>query len=163
MPITRDQLKILCSRLSNKPYLLPVNYLLIIGSSDGTVQIVDTRVGTYNQSQLLIKAHETDVNVCDWNKIATHLIATGSDDGTVKIWDLRRQKQGKRNEELLAFNWHSEPITSIRFQPNEESVIAVACEDNSVSIWDMAMENEQEDPEFPNELMFIHQGQEEIK
>ena len=49
------------------------------------------------------------------------------------------------------------------FQPNEESVVAVASEDNSVSIWDMAMENEQEDPEFPNELMFVHQGQEEIK
>ena len=27
----------------------------------------------------------------------------------------------------------------------------------------MSVENEEEDPEIPNELMFIHQGQEEIK
>lgn len=49
------------------------------------------------------------------------------------------------------------------FQPNEESNIAVASEDNSVSIWDMSVENEEEETEIPNELMFIHQGQEEIK
>ena len=42
-------------------------------------------------------------------------------------------------------------------------MIAVASEDNSVSIWDMSVENEEEDPDIPNELMFIHQGQEEIK
>lgn len=66
-------------------------------------------------------------------------------------------------DELLCFNWHTEPITSIRFQPNEESVIAVASEDNRLTIWDMAVENEEEDPEIPNELMFLHQGQTEIK
>jgi ribosome assembly protein RRB1 len=63
----------------------------------------------------------------------------------------------------LCFNWHTEPITSIAFQPNEESVIAVASEDNRLSIWDMSVENEEEDPEIPNELMFLHQGQDEIK
>lgn len=42
---------------------------------------------------------------------------------------------------MLSFNWHSEPITSVKFQPKEESVIAVASEDNRVSLWDMSMEN----------------------
>ena len=78
-------------------------------SSDGTIQIVDTRVGG-NQSQMLIAAHEKDVNVCDWNKIASHLIVSGSDDCSVKVWDLRSQmkKKGKKSqEELLCFNWHN--------------------------------------------------------
>ena len=97
----RDLLKILCFLLSNPQSLLHVNVYFILGSSDGTVQIVDIRVGNPNQSQLLIRAHEQDVNVCDWNKIAQNLIVTGSDDCSVKVWDLRRQQKNnsKRTQE----------------------------------------------------------------
>jgi ribosome assembly protein RRB1 len=79
-----------------------------LGSSDGTVQIVDMRVGDYKKSQLLIKAHKKDVNVLDWNMSASHLLATGSDDCTVKIWDLRMLKQFQKNifDELICFSWH---------------------------------------------------------
>jgi ribosome assembly protein RRB1 len=122
------------------------------------LQVVDMRTGNYKKAQLKVRAHERDVNVCDWNRVATHLIVTGSDDCTVKVWDLRMVTE-KAHDELLCFNWHTEPITSIRFQPNDESVIAVASEDNRLSIWDMAVENEEEDPDVPNELMFLHQGQ----
>jgi len=50
------------------------------------------RVKSYNKSQLLINAHDNDVNVCDWNKIATNLIVTASDDCSVKVWDLKYTK-----------------------------------------------------------------------
>jgi ribosome assembly protein RRB1 len=66
-----------------------------LGSSDKTLQIVDTRVGDYKKSQLKINAHSSDVNVCDWNKLASHLIVTGSDDCQVKVWDLRMFKNGQ--------------------------------------------------------------------
>lgn len=72
------------------------------------------------KSQLLIKAHQKDVNVCDWSRSASNLIVTGSDDCSVKVWDLRKLQNNKKNqtEELLSFNWHTQPITSIKFQPN---------------------------------------------
>ncbi len=50
------------------------------------------RVGDYKKSQMLIKAHSKDVNVCDWSASSPNLIVTGSDDCLVKVWDLRRQK-----------------------------------------------------------------------
>ena len=100
------------------------------------------RVGETKKAQLKIKAHDKDVNVADWNGIAKHFIVTGGDDALVKVWDLRMCKNNN-SEELLCFNWHTEPITSIAFQPNEESVIAVASEDNRLSIWDMSVENEE--------------------
>ena len=47
------------------------------------------RVGNPKKAQISIKAHGRDVNVCDWNKMAAHLLVTGSDDSSVKVWDLR--------------------------------------------------------------------------
>lgn len=69
-------------------------FCIDIGSSDGTLQIVDMRVNNHKKAQMKIKAHTRDVNVCDWNKVATHLIVTGSDDACVKVWDLRLINEG---------------------------------------------------------------------
>lgn len=91
----------------NQLYLLHVNLSLTLGSSDGTLQIIDLRVGDYKKSQLLIKAHDKDVNVCDWSRSTPNLIVTGSDDCSVKVWDLRKQKEKGRSEELINFNWHT--------------------------------------------------------
>ena len=52
------------------------------------------RVGNHKKAQMKIKAHKKDVNVCDWNRVATHLIVTGSDDASVKVWDLRLMTEG---------------------------------------------------------------------
>lgn len=73
--------------------MLHVILSLIIGSSDRTLQIVDMRVNDTKKSQLKIYAHNSDVNVCDWNPIAKHLIVTGGDDAMVKVWDLRMCKK----------------------------------------------------------------------
>ena len=67
-------------------------FCFILGSSDGTLQVVDMRVNDTKKSQLKIKAHVKDVNVADWNSIAKHLIVTGGDDALVKVWDLRMCK-----------------------------------------------------------------------
>ena len=43
---------------------------------------------------MVIPAHPLEVLSCDWNKYhAGSLIATGSVDKTVKVWDLRRPAQ----------------------------------------------------------------------
>jgi ribosome assembly protein RRB1 len=59
-------------------------------SVDGTLQIWDTR--HHEQSAISIKAHEADVNVISWNRLASCMIASGCDDGTFCIWDLRSLK-----------------------------------------------------------------------
>ena len=43
---------------------------------------------------MVIPAHSLEILTCDWNKYhAGSLIATGSVDKTVKVWDLRRPGQ----------------------------------------------------------------------
>lgn len=35
------------------------------------------------------QAHDADVNVLSWNRVVGYMMASGSDDGSLKIWDLR--------------------------------------------------------------------------
>lgn len=70
-------------------------------SADGTVAVWDTR--KKNGSMLSLRAHEADVNVISWNRNVTYLLASGSDDGSFKIWDLRAFRSG---EPVAQFRWH---------------------------------------------------------
>ena len=47
------------------------------------------REGNTKKANLLVKAHECDVNVISWNHKNPFLIASGADDGCFKVWDLR--------------------------------------------------------------------------
>lgn len=70
-------------------------------SADKTVAIWDLR--KKNGAMLSLKAHEEDVNVISWNRNVTYLLASGSDDGSFKIWDLRAFGKG---EPVAQFRWH---------------------------------------------------------
>ncbi|CAD8210558.1 unnamed protein product [Paramecium octaurelia] len=129
-------------------------------STDGSLCIVDTREGKHKQAQILVKAHNCDVNVISWNQVSATLVATGADDGCFKIWDLKYPK----NDAISEIQFHNKAITSIQFQPNSDSSIAVSSEDHKLSIWDFAVENENNNvDDIPDQLMFVHQGQKDLK
>ena len=129
-------------------------------SADGTLRLTDLREKSYQKCHTTIKAHEMDVNVLSWNAKVPTLIVTGSDDGSFKVWDKRFLETS-----ISDVAWHTEPITSIRFQPNEDSTVAVSSADNRLSIWDFSVEptQDEEDKEYPDQIMFLHQGQDDIK
>lgn len=73
---------------------------------------------------------------------------------------------------MAAYTWHKAPITSIEWHPTEDSVFAAAGADNQVSLWDLAVEqddetgtmmNEPAEGGVPAQLLFIHQGQNDVK
>lgn len=80
-------------------------------SADKTVAVWDLR--KKNGSMLSLKAHEEDVNVISWNRNVTYLLASGSDDGSFKIWDLRAFGSG---EPVAQFRWHK-----VRARPCQSS------------------------------------------
>ena len=134
-------------------------------SSDGQIRIFDLRTPFSNVSEIVINAHETDVNVISWNKKSPVLLASGADDGSFKIWDLRYVGSSA----ITHIQWHKDAITSIEWQPHDEWTLAVASADNRLSIWDFSVEKDDEEREDPNlehvpdQLLFLHQGQDDLK
>jgi ribosome assembly protein RRB1 len=139
-------------------------------SADQTVKIWDTRAP--KRPCLSLHAHQSDVNVISWNRIVSYLLASGSDEGVFSVWDLRslqQQSQSKQPTPAASFKWHNGPISSLEWHPTDESVLAVSGRDDQMSIWDFSVEQDREEaddpdaPDVPPQLMFIHQGQSDIK
>ncbi|KAK9075954.1 hypothetical protein SSX86_004284 [Deinandra increscens subsp. villosa] len=149
-------------------------FVFASSSVDKTIAIWDTRTGKSPATS--IKAHETDVNVISWNRLASCMLASGSDDGAFSIRDLRMLKEG--DSVVAHFQYHKHPITSIEWSPHEASTLAVSSSDNQLTIWDLSLErDEEEEAEFkaktqeevhaptdlPPQLLFVHQGQKDLK
>jgi ribosome assembly protein RRB1 len=133
-------------------------------SVDKTVRIWDTRGRT--GPMISVNAHKEDVNVISWSKSVGYLLASGCDDGSYKVWDLRTIR---KESPIASFTYHTKQITSIEWAPHDESVLAVSSADDQVTVWDLSVEaDEGEAPsgalaEFPSQLLFIHQGQKNVK
>lgn len=141
---------------------------------DKTIAIWDTRLGKSPATSF--KAHDADVNVISWNRLASCMLASGSDDGSFSIRDLRLLKDG--DPVVAHFTYHKHPITSIEWSPHEASTLSVSSADNQLTIWDLSLEkDEEEEAEFraqiedkvnapndlPPQLLFVHQGQKDLK
>eukprot|EP00924_Labyrinthula_sp_SR-Ha-C_P003365 maker-scaffold_15-snap-gene-7.39-mRNA-1 protein AED:0.24 eAED:0.24 QI:97/1/1/1/1/1/2/131/463 len=129
-------------------------------STDGLVRIFDTR-SPKPGSMLDFIVSKTDVNCVEWNHRVHYLLATGDDNGELKIWDLRKLGVGKKaSAEIGFFDWHKKAITGISWDPFEESVLALSSEDETVTLWDLALEKDdaEEEVELPPQLLFIHGG-----
>ena len=114
-------------------------------------------------------AHESDINVISWNKTEKTFIVSGGDDGVIKVWDLRQFKS-KAPKPIASFKHHISHITSVEWHPTDGTVFAASGDDNQLTIWDLSVEKDDNDSEeqtevnqLPPQLLFIHQGQKEIK
>ena len=126
-------------------------------SCDGTIAIWDVRDLTHPVSRFLATKDKCDCNVIDWNRIQNNLICSGADDCQIAIWDLRAISDN--TEPVATMDYHQEAITSIEWNPNDESEFAVSSEDGRLTIWDLsveALDPEEKEEGIPDQMMFEH-------
>lgn len=135
---------------------------------DKTIKIWDTRQSNQTAAKSWV-AGSSDINVLSWGKKVVYLMVSGCDDGSFAIWDLRSLKSGNNCSTIAHFKWHTKPITSVAWDPNDESVLAVASEDDQLTMWDLSTERDESEAQakelsdIPPQLLFIHQNQTDIK
>ncbi|KAG7474665.1 glutamate-rich WD repeat-containing protein 1 [Solea senegalensis] len=133
-------------------------------SVDKSIRVWDIR-SPPNSMISAEEAHSSDINVISWNRTEPFLLS-GGDDGLLKVWDLRQFKTGRP---VANFKQHSAPITSVEWNPIDSSVFAASGADDVVSQWDLSVEScdagarVAEMKDLPPQLLFLHQGQSEVK
>ncbi|ORY91522.1 WD40-repeat-containing domain protein [Leucosporidium creatinivorum] len=146
-------------------------------SADKSVRVWDIRVKDRKSVIGVAGAHDSDVNVISWNLKTNYLLASGGDEGGIKVWDLRNFKGTKAPAPtpVASFNWHTAPITSIEWHPTEDSCFAASGADDQVTLWDLSVEEDDDEKpsqqpgeaerlkDVPSQLLFVHQGQKDIK
>jgi len=138
--------------------------VLVSVGSDQMAHVWDSRQRNATPA-MSIHAHSDDINVADWSGAAASMLATGCEDGSFKVWDLRNTP-ADGSSPVAYFQHHQGPLTGLQWADFESSVIATCASDNQVAFWDLAVEREEEEessetnaeppPDLPPQLMFVH-------
>jgi histone-binding protein RBBP4 len=109
------------------------------------------------------RAHgEREIYCCDWSELRPTLVATGAEDGGVRVWD-KRNLGGA----LHSLTHHTRRVTSLEWSPHTIGVFGSGSADNLVCIWDLNGRSLEGDGQgwkrnqkvaAPHQLLFQHSG-----
>lgn len=101
-----------------------------------------------------VDAHTAEVNCLSFNPYSEFILATGSADKTVALWDLRNLKL-----KLHSFESHKDEIFQVQWSPHNETILASSGTDRRLHVWDLSKIGEEQSSEDaedgPPELLVI--------
>ncbi|KAF1982864.1 WD40 repeat-like protein [Aulographum hederae CBS 113979] len=104
---------------------------IVAGTGDSSVYVFDIERG---HSILQIPGHENDVNaVCYGDPNSPHILYSGSDDTTLKVWDRRSLSGGRAAGVFLG---HTEGLTYVDSKGDGRYVLSNA-KDQTAKLWDL--------------------------
>ncbi|PUU77426.1 WD40-repeat-containing domain protein [Tuber borchii] len=104
---------------------------IVAGANDGCLYVYDIETRT---PVLRLGGHREDVNaVCYGDRASPHIIYSGSDDTTVKVWDRRSMADGR---EVGVFVGHTEGLTYVDSKGDGRYVLSNS-KDQTMKLWDI--------------------------
>ncbi|KAL3420209.1 WD domain-containing protein [Phlyctema vagabunda] len=106
---------------------------LVAGATGGSIVVYDIESRTPTAT---ISGHDDDVNaVCFADSSSPHILYSGSDDKTLKVWDTRSMGDSR---EAGAFVGHIEGLTYIDSKGDGRYILSNG-KDQSMKLWDLRM------------------------
>jgi len=104
---------------------------IVAGTSDHNVLVYDLET---RKTTLKLRKHTDDVNaVCFGDKSSPHILFSGSDDQTLRVWDRRSMADGR---EAGVFVGHTEGITYVDSKGDGRYVLSNG-KDQMMKLWDL--------------------------
>uniref|UniRef100_A0A8C9ABS5 RB binding protein 4, chromatin remodeling factor n=1 Tax=Prolemur simus TaxID=1328070 RepID=A0A8C9ABS5_PROSS len=101
-------------------------------ADDQKLMIWDTRSNNTSKPSHSVDAHTAEVNCLSFNPYSEFILATGSADKTVALWDLRNLKL-----KLHSFESHKDEIFQVQWSPHNETILASSGTDRRLNVWDL--------------------------
>ncbi|KAF4034532.1 C4HC2 type zinc-ribbon [Phytophthora infestans] len=115
------------------------DYLLATAATNGAVVIWNLeRDGYKHVQERVFNGHRRAVNRICWHTSDWNVLISGSQDGTVKLWDKRGGKV------VSTYQPKSESVRDVRASPFHSNKFAAAFENGIVQVWDMRKNSQAE-------------------
>lgn len=111
----------------------PSRHALYMGSDDGTMTRIDRRTTSteYNCSRVSGKFHRDKITCISVNPVRPDLLATASNDRTVRLWDARKFMP---TQSIGSFE-HGGVVSAAIFSPNSGAKLLSTSLDNRIHVW----------------------------
>eukprot|EP00762_Andalucia_godoyi_P005359 ANDGO_06725.mRNA.1 Katanin p80 WD40 repeat-containing subunit B1 homolog len=119
---------------------------VLAGTEGGLLKLWDLA----SQKGTSFSGHRSAVEACEVHPFVSQVLASGSRDTQVKVWDGRRKSASNSSSSssssnassssascLCTLRGHTSPVTAVRFTPDGRWIVSGA-EDGAVRVWDLA-------------------------
>jgi histone-binding protein RBBP4 len=115
---------------------------LLSGSEDTNLCLWDINAGAASSTEKsgrqvqaisTFKGHTSVVEDVDWHAKDSNMIASVSDDQSLRIWDIRESQKAAH----VVAKAHEADVNCVAFNPINEFILATGSADKTVAIWDI--------------------------
>lgn len=89
------------------------------------------------KSKGILTGHKRAVNSIDFNHVAPHLLASGSQDGKILVWDMR----ASNSKPMSSLNCNADSVRCCSFNHKKDNILAAVCDSGVVEKWDLRKPN----------------------
>ncbi|KAN0024868.1 hypothetical protein ACTFIV_009277 [Dictyostelium citrinum] len=123
-------------------------FLIATAATNGAVVIWNTVREGSKSVERVFTDHSRAVNKLAWHPEKLDCILTGSQDNTLRMWDIR----DSANASKITFSPKSESIRDVQFNPYQANQFAAAFDNGTIQLWDIRK------PTIAVEKITSHQG-----
>jgi len=105
----------------------------------GSVGILDAKKpGKLEPTKVpLLTGHKGAVLDLDFNPFNDNLLASASEDCTIKIWNITGGFEGHKSDPVQTLSGHQKKVGAIKWHPTADHIMASAGADYVVKVWDV--------------------------
>lgn len=108
---------------------------LAAGTINGSIHVYNLDRGIRVKTTLV--DHQRAVNTLDFNSTNGYMMLSGSQDGKIKIWDLRMNN----TRATLTLNGNADAVRGTQFNPKKANILASVFDNGVIEKWDIRKPN----------------------